>query len=108
MNNFSLSLKATESLMSPTKSQASLKSKRSNSTIESPPKEPVKFKDLRKRIVDFKELKYNLDDLFNNTPIFDIPWLDYAENHSEKSWAVIAKAIFDPFGKINEYVQRIK
>lgn len=74
MNNcFSFTHKTTRRSLSPTKSQLSLKSIKADSVTESPQKDPVKFIDQDKRIVNFKELKYNLDDLFNNTPIFDIP-----------------------------------
>ena len=69
---------------------------------------PVKFADEYRRKVDFKDLKYNLDDLFNNTPVFDTPVFDFTEHHPYKSWTMIANAIFDPFGKINEYVARMK
>ena len=68
---------------------------------------PVKFEDERKKKVNFKELKYNLDDLFNNTPVFDAPVFDFTDNHPNKAWTMIANAIFDPFGKINEYVERM-
>lgn len=59
------------------------------------------------RKVQFERLRYNLDDLFNHTPIFDTPLPDYSEKR-DQSWTKIANAIFDPFGKINEYVERIR
>ena len=61
----------------------------------------------RNKKVDFEHLKYNLDDLFNNTPVFDIPIIEYSEKTDVRPWEKIASSIFDPFGKINEYVKRV-
>ena len=39
----------------------------------------IDFLDPRTRKVHFNKLKYNLDDLFNHTPVFDVPLLEYTD-----------------------------
>ena len=67
---------------------------------------PIKYVDNDKKIVDFKTLKYNLDELFNNTPVFNQPIIKYDESLKENQWRRIAESLFNPEGIVSKYIEK--
>jgi hypothetical protein len=50
--------------------------------------------------VDFSKLKYPLNELFENTPVFDVPDVISAENRP--TWKKLKDTILSPFKDINK------
>lgn len=59
----------------------------------------VEFINPKTKKVDFSKLKYDLDDLFNNTPVFNYPWMSYAQKQGF-DWSSMSSKILSPFKNI--------
>ncbi|CAI2385322.1 unnamed protein product [Moneuplotes crassus] len=57
--------------------------------------------------VELSRLKYDLNELFDDTPIFEAPLIEYADMSHQKSWKGVAGIILSPFGKLNKYITHI-
>ena len=58
--------------------------------------------------VIFEKLKYNKEDLFSNTPVFDYPIINFG-NKKEITWNKITRKIMSPFrefSKIKNYFEQ--
>ena len=71
----------------------------------------MKFKKLLNKVtfidpdtgkIHFDRLKYDLDDLFENTPVFGAP--EILLEKQNRPWSRIANAILSPFNKIYKYI----
>jgi len=49
-----------------------------------------------------KKKKYKLDELFDETPVFDEPCMNFNDNSGENIWGYIANDILSPNGKITK------
>ena len=94
--------------MKPKISYLAVKRNSSKEQIENKPAcKKVTFLPGEDRKVDFKSLKYDFNELFNNTPIFDQPYMQYNEKPRELTWERIAKSLMKSDGLIHRYVKQI-
>lgn len=61
--------------------------------FDSPPSSKSSLIDLSTGRVKSKVMKYDLDELFDNTPVFDVPLMNFKDGQKPNFWNFIANKV---------------